>query len=231
MVNQCTYRYGLDLYKNKQYESARKVLCEIPEYKDSYVLSKECIYNISTILYENNPVASIAEYKMIEGYRDATDIMYSPRLILYGQWEISEMNGSSISPVDFNFYDDGQFKTNKQILSVAISTDATPIYYEWEDGIFSAEDGSYTISCSYDIDDGTLTLTCAGPNQTVEYTCKRLLTYEAMILAEDTAVNTEAGEETLNQKFKNLIQDYVDKKTDGIVYNNGEDVDIFDGLD
>lgn len=229
MVNQCTYRYGLDLYKNRQYESARKILSTIPYYKDSYVLSKECIYNIASILYENNPVGSISEYQKIVGYKDADDTLYSGRLILYGKWKIIEMNKSSITPVDFSFYDDGQFRTNKQILAVAISTDARPIYYNWNGSAFATDDEDYSISCSYDKDTEKLTITCTGPTQQVVYTCKREMTYEEMIISEKNVTNTETGEQTLNQKFQSLIEDYINKKTDNIVYYNGEDVNIFDG--
>lgn len=231
MVFQCTYRYGLDLYKNRQYESARKVLSEIPDYKDSYVLSKECIYNIAHILYENNPVGSIAEYNKIVGYRDSSEILYSPRLILYGQWEITEMNGSAITPVDFSFYDDGQFKTNKQILSVAISTAATPIEYEWNGSSFVAMDGDYTITPEYNWDDKKMLITCKGPNNENTYSCKRILSYEELVLAESGETKTETAEETMNQKFRNLIQDYVDKKTDNMVYMDGEDFNIFENVD
>lgn len=229
MVNQCTYRYGLDLYKNKQYESARKVLAEIPEYKDSYVLAKECVYNTANSLYENNPVGSIAEYEKITGYKTSDSTLYSPRLIMYGKWEITEMNKSSINPIDFSFYDDGQFMTNKQILAVAISTEATPISYSWDGEKFSAKDGAYTIIPKYDEETEKLTIICSGPSQTIEYICTRVLGYEDMIVAEKNQGGTTTGEETLNQKFKNLIQDYVTKKTDGVVKKDDADVNIFEG--
>lgn len=231
MVFQCTYRYGLDLYKNRQYESARKVLSEIPDYKDSYVLSKECIYNIAHILYENNPVGSIAEYNKIVGYRDSSDILYSPRLIMYGQWEITEMNGSAITPVDFSFYDDGQFKTNKQILSVAISTAATPIEYKWNGNSFVALNGDYTITPEYNWDDKKMLIVCKGPNNESTYSCKRVLSYEELVLAENGDTKTETAEETMNQRFRNLIQEYVNKKTDNMVYMDGEDFNIFKDVD
>lgn len=231
MVYQCQYRHGLDLYKNRQFESARKTLSEIPEYKDSYVLSKECIYNIAQILYENNPVGSIAEYRKINGYRDASNTLYSPRLLIYGEWSIVEMNGSAITPVTFDFFDDGQFKTNKQILGVAISTDATPYYYEWDGEKFTAHDGEYTITTAYDEELNRMIMTCSGPNQSIQYACKRALTYEDLILKQEGGANTETAEETMNQKYRNLIQDYVDKKLDHIVYKNGEDVDMFTNLE
>lgn len=227
MVNQCTYRYGLDLYKNRQYESARKALAEIPDYKDSYVLAKECIYNIASILYENNPVGSIAEYQKIVGYKDSDDTLYSGRLLPYGKWKIVEMNKSSITAIDFNFYDDGQFRTNKQILSVAISTEASPQYYEWNGTNFATENNEYTITCSFNKDTNKMTMICQSPSQSVEYTCAREMTYEEMIVSENNSGKTETGEETLNQKFKTLIQEYVDKKLDSIVIKDGESIDIF----
>lgn len=229
MVSQCTYRYGLDLYANRQYESARKVLTEIPWYKDSYVLSKECVYNIAKILYNNNPVASIAEFNKIIGYKDTNDILYSSRLTLYGKWKVTEMNGSIITPIEFSFYDDGQFRTNKQILAVAISTDATPIYYKWNGEAFITDDGRYSINLSYDLESNKLNMSCSGPTQVVNYVCSRLMTYEEMIVSENNEANTQTGEETLNQRFRTLIQDYVDKKTDNIVFKDGENINIFEG--
>jgi len=230
MVSQCTYRYGLDLYKNRKYESARKVLCEIPAYKDSYVLSKECIYNIAHILYENNPVGSIAEYNKIVGYKDSSNTLYSPRLVMYGEWQIVEMNGSSITPVNFSFYDDGQFKTNKQILSVAISTEASPIYYEWDGEKFVAMDGQYTIRPKYDEETGKMDIICGGPSQSNEYKCMRVMTYEEMVIASDEDNKTETAQETMNQRYQNLIDSYIEKKMDQVVVMNGEDVNIFEGI-
>ena len=139
------------------------------------------------------------------------------------------MNGSSITPVDFSFYDDGQFRTNKQILAVAISTDARPIIYNWNDNAFVTEDGKYSISCSYDEQKNKLTIICSGPSQQVTYTCKREMTYEEMVVSEKNITNTETGEQTLNQKFQTLIEDYISKKTDNIVHFDGEDINIFEG--
>lgn len=227
MVYQCTYRYGLDLYKNRKYESARKVFAEIPEYKDSYVLSKECMYNIAKILYENNPVASIAEYYKIMGYRDSDYVRNSARLIMYGEWNITEINGSAVTPITFNFYDDGQFKTNKQIISVAISTAARPIYYEWDGEKFAAMEGEYTIIPSYDSESDKMELTCNSPGQQFVYRCVRQKTYEEMIAESEEGNETQTAQETMNQKYQNLINAYIEKKMDHIVTVNGENINIF----
>ena len=72
-------------------------------------------------------------------------------------------------------------------------------------------------------------LTCQGPTQTVEYSCVREMSYEDMIISEKNQGKTETGEETLNQKFKSLIQDYIIKKTDKIVTLDNNELDIFKG--
>lgn len=229
MVFQCTYRHGLDLYRNRKYESARKVLSEIPEYKDSYVLAKECVYNIAHILYEHNPVASIPEYNKIIGYRDSNDMLYSPLLIMYGKWNITEMNDSSISPVEFRFLDDGQFRTGSQLMNIAISTESSPICYEWDGEKYVALDGQYSIMPEFDEDTNRMTITCRGPQQITKYKCQRKSTYEEMVYEMTEGNKTETAKETMNQKYQALIAGYIDKKLDHIVTMDGEDINIFEG--
>lgn len=233
MVYQCTYRYGLDLFKNRQYESARKTLSAIPEYKDSYALQKECIYHIADILYDNNPVESIAEYKKIRGYKESDNILYSSRLVMYGKWEITELNGSKIPAVEFSFYDDGKFRTDKQILSVAISTEANPISYTWDGEKFTALDGAYLITPAYDQAKNELTITCTETetSKVNVYKCRNLMNYDKMILSESNSGETDVGEMTLNQEFEKLIQQYIEKKTDRLVQVNGEDKNVFSSVE
>lgn len=229
MVIQCKYRRGLDLYDSRQYEDARKILSKIPEYKDSYVLSKECIYNIAGILYDSLPTEAIMQYEKIPGYKDTNEILNSPKLLLFGKYRITEQNGSSISPVEFSFYEDGRFITNKNILSIAISTAAAPINYEWQEDRFVAQNNgsTYTIKPVY-VERNIIEIECESPSGSNTYTCEQIEGYLQMI----TGANEDAGsaaEQTLNQMFESMIREYVEKKTDGVMDIDGKKINIFTG--
>ena len=232
MVKQCTYKYGLDLYKNKEYEKAIEVLAEIPEYKDSAVLRKECIYNIALKQYKESPIASIETFDSIEGYKDATDYLNSDKIVLYGKWEITDTNGSSSTIVNFNFYEDGRFVTNTQIDNVAISKKDNPIYYTWNGDAFVTNTGIYSIEIEdYDEEKQTLTLICKNTMtlKTTKYGCRNLASLNDMLLAEKEEEISTEGIIMLHKQYSNLLRTFMDKKSDHLILVNGSEVNIFKG--
>lgn len=223
MSVQCSYKYALDLYDSRQYEKAKSILMSISTYKDSYALAKECTYNVAEILYENNPVQSLTQYESIVGFKDVNDILASSIIVLYGSWDIVEMNGGKISPIGFDFYGNGEFRTTKQISDVAISTNATAWKYDWDGYKFSVE--GYTMTPVYDQSTGLLTLTCSNGTTTTVYTCKRTQKLDEL-KSSITLVDTDDTTKTPQQIFEELISEYVDKKTDGRVFKGGKQINV-----
>lgn len=230
MISQCYYRNGINSFNANDFETARKYFEKNRTYKDSFALEKQCIYNIANATFAKDAVNSIAYYEQVKGFKSATDILNSNELSLFGRWNIIEMDGNTITPIEFSFYANGLFKTNQQILSTAISTDATPYSYVWKTDHYETKvmDNVYTITTkSYDDANNQITIICADANNSHEYVCKRVYKYTDMLIADKTVVNEEDNTElTLNQKIEREISAYVDKKIDGYVTINGEEVEV-----
>lgn len=217
MIDQCNYRFGLDRYNNGEYEEARDLFSKVLLYKDSNAMYKECTYKIAKIEYAKSIEGALAEYSSISDYRDVPEILSDGVFSLYGEWTLTEMNGSKTTPVDFKFNKGGLFQTSKQVLYTAISTDATPIPYKWNGECYTTEDARYTLSAEY-VDENTIKLTCADPEKSVEFTCVRKADYLTMLENNDKPEGEETEEQqeiSKNQAITNIIQEYINKKTDG----------------
>lgn len=233
MVTQCSYQYALDLFEESNYTEARESFSEITEYKDSLALMKESTYQLAEQAYYQNPVTSISIYETILDYKDADDILTADRLCLYGRWNIIEQDSSVINPIEFSFYNGGLFYTKTQISGVAISTDATPYSYIWKSDHFEAINGEYTIYIEPIIDESyngysvdKIILICSNSTNTYKYSCERIYSYTEMIKKDNSVEDKEETILTLNQIISNQINDYIDKKTDGVVVINGTEVEI-----
>lgn len=217
MIDQCNYRFGLDKYNSGEYKEARDLFSKVLLYKDSNAMYKECTYKIAKVEYAKSIEGSLAEYSTISDYRDVPNILADSVFALYGEWTITEMNGSKTTPVDFKFNKGGLFQTSKQVLYTAISTDATPISYKWNGECYTTEDGRYTLSAEY-VDEKTIKLTCSDPEKSVEFTCEKRADYLTML---DNIENPESEENveeeaiSKNQAITNILQEYINKKTDG----------------
>lgn len=217
MIDQCNYRFGLDKYNSGKYDEARDLFSKVLLYKDSNAMHKECTYKIAKAEYAKSIEGALSEYSTISNYRDVPNILKDGVFNIYGEWTLTEMNGSKTTPVDFKFNKGGYFQTNKQVLYTAISTEATPIPYKWNGECYTTEDGRYTLYSEY-IDENTMKLTCADPEKSVEFTCERRADYLTMLDNKDNPENEENIEEeevSKNQAITNIIQEYINKKTDG----------------
>ena len=230
---QCSYNAAMEKFTAGNYTEAETSFNRISEYKDSVALMKESTYNLAQQTAYDNPVKSIKLYEKIKDYKDANEILTGNRLVLYGRWNITELNDSKITPIEFSFYDGGLFYTKTQISGVAISTDATPQSYIWINDHFSAIEDTYQMSIEvnesslntqYSVND--LTLICTYNDNTYRYRCERTMSYTEMLKADNTVKDTEETTLTLNQMIEQEIKAYISKKTDGYIVLDGEQVEV-----
>lgn len=228
-IDQCNYKYATILYDTGDYENARTYFSKNPYYKDAVALAKECIYQNGNKTYNTNPVDSIAIFESVGEFKNAQSVIESNELVLYGRWEIIEKDGIvSNPPVEFSFYKNGKLVSDENIISLAISTDATEYGYKWDGNRFSVglAGNTYVINIvNNNIDE--VTISCTDGNNPHTYTCKRKLSYTEMLRSDRTLnMNSDTEDLDLNQIIQLQIQDYVLLKTDGYVTINGQEVDV-----
>lgn len=228
-IDQCNYKYASTLYDTGEYEKAAEFFSENPYYKDSHALAKECAYQNGNKTYNQSPVDSIAIYETIAGFKNTNDILSSDELVMYGRWNIVATDRIQTSPIEFSFYKNGLFMTQKSVQSVAISTVATPYSYQWNGNSFSlsANGTTYKIEIIETSEDGNkITIVCSDNNRHT-YECERVMGYTEMLLADSTVNNEEESvDDSPEQKIRRAIRDYVECKMDGYITVNGEDIDV-----
>lgn len=224
MINQCKYKYALQLFKEKKYEKASEYFNEISQYKDSFALHKECIYKLATIAYNKDPIDSLTLFDKIHSYKNTDNILDSDILFLYGEWNINKINGNKAN-INFKFKQGGLFYIDEQLTGIAISTAATPYPYSWDGTSFSTDDGNYKIDISI-IDSDNAIITCTGDNKSATYSISRVYNYLELLAAEESDGLVESETLTINQRYEKELAEYIDKKTDGIVYINDQEVDV-----
>lgn len=231
MISQCYYRDGLNKYNSGDFTGARDSFGNILEYKDSNAMYKECTYRIARIKYAESIEESLKEYSEIPTYRDVPSILNQGVFVLYGEWNIVEMNGSKTTETTFKFNSGGLFQTLSNVLYTAISTEATPQPYTWNGEKYATADGAYTLSATA-ITNDEISLVCEHTDKngtkTVTYTCERTKDFLTLLNTKDDTTDTETQTETEESKeetITNILQDYVDKKTDGKVVLNEKEFD------
>lgn len=226
LINKCKYNYALDFYKAGNYEKASENLAGILPYKDSIALKKDCTYRLGVIAYNNKPVDSIRYFNSIRGFRNADQILDSDNLVLFGEWEITELNGTPITQTTFTFSGNGLFKTTSaNIVGTAISTDSTEYPYRWNGHGYETEVEGVKYVMEMKISNSReITLTCSNDGKEHSYTCRRLKTYLEMV---NSGMEKEEGDGnlSLNDKLKIIIGQYIKKKTDQIYTYNGLNID------
>lgn len=226
LINKCKYNYALNFYKAGNYEKASENLAGILPYKDAIALKKDCTYRLGVIAYNNKPVESIRYFNSIRGFRNSDEILDSDNLVLFGEWEITELNGAPITQTTFTFSGNGLFKTKSaNIIGTAISTDSTEYPYRWNGHGYETEvEGvKYTMEMKI-ANSREITLTCSNDSKEHSYTCKRLKTYLEMVNS-GTEKEEENGNISLNDKLKIVIGQYIKKKTDQVYTYNGLNID------
>jgi tetratricopeptide (TPR) repeat protein len=230
MINKCRYNYALDFYNSKEYEKALDYFVDIEKYKDSLSLKKDCIYKLGVIYYNQEPVSSIEYFSKIPGFKNSNEILNSDNLILYGSWNVVELNGNAVLNTSFIFDGDGLFKTEStNIVGVAISTDYTPYSYKWDVNNYKAiMDGSeYNLTIKI-VDKNNIFVTATHEDKQYEYKCARTETYLDMLANNKIEDITNEESLTLHQKLTLLIENYIELKTDGKYKINGLLTDIND---
>lgn len=211
MVNQVVYKMGLDSYLDGDYEEARNEFSNIIKYKDSDAMYKESTYNIAKKKYGDSVEASLEEFLKIRNYKDVPVFLDHGVFTLYGEWKIVEMNGEKSDELVFRFAPGGLLESEDDIMYAAISTEDNKIPYEWDGKEYSALDGEYKISTQR-INGQTIVVIFKEGANSVKFTCIEEKDFMTMI-NKSTDVSIEEQEKTDN--LVNLIQVYVDKKTDG----------------
>lgn len=221
MVDQCTYRTGLNNYAIGKYEEARKCFEQVPKYKDSHAMYKECTYNIAKAKYATSIEDSLLEYSMIPEYRNVATILKQPVFLLYGSWQITEMKDNPCPVIDFTFNKGGLFQSEKQVQYVAISTAANPISYKWNGKAYATSMGGYTITAA-PIDANTIKMTCSEPGKTTYFTCVRTKSFYDLINVDKQDEEIPEDEAERDEIITEIMQDFINKKLDGVITFNGK---------
>lgn len=211
MVNQVTYKVGLDNYLDGSYDNARKYFSKIISYKDSDAMIKESTYRIGKQKYGESVESSLEEFLKIRDYKDVPDFLNKGVFTLYGEWKIVEMNGVKSDEAIFSFEKGGELKSDSEILYAAISTKDNPVHYEWDGKRYSALDGEYKIATER-INGQTIKVTFYEGSNSVIFTCVETKDFLTML---DKNTDKSVQEDDKTRALIDLMQNYFNKKTDG----------------
>lgn len=211
MVNQVTYKVGLDNYLDGSYDNARKYFSKIISYKDSDAMIKESTYRIGKQKYGESVESSLEEFLKIRDYKDVPDFLNKGVFTLYGEWKIVEMNGVKSDEAIFSFEKGGELKSDSEILYAAISTKDNPVHYEWDGKRYSALDGEYKIATER-INGQTIKVTFYEGSNSVTFTCVETKDFLTML---DKNTDKSVQEDDKTRALIDLMQNYFNKKTDG----------------
>lgn len=210
MSTQCFYQSAQDLFKNGEYADAKVLFEQIPQYKDSQTMVKECLYkSLDSKDYTKNIYNMLA----LSGYRDVKETLKTAPYNIYAKWLVSDINGRAANNEIFKFDIDGNFICAEPNLpSLAISNDALKYPYSWndEEQCFSTADSKYQIyiesfeTISYTSNDYVyITLKAVGDGKETTYRCQKIGELEEYYDA-TVVINTS---ETSDYE---LIQAYID---------------------
>lgn len=211
MVNQVVYKIGLDEYLEGNFNKARDEFAKIIRYKDSDAMYKEATYNIAKRKYGESIESSLEEFLKISDYKDVPVFLNRGVFTLFGEWKIVEMNGEKSDELTFKFTNGGRIESESEIMYAAISTEDNPIEYKWNGKEYEALDGAYRISTER-INGRTINVTFKEGNNSVTFTCVEEKDYLTMI---NKNSDTSLEDQEKSDKLTDLIQNYVNKKTDG----------------
>lgn len=211
MVDQIVYKIGLDNYLDGNYVDARESFMSIKKYKDSDAMIKETTYNLAKKKYGDSISDSLEEFLKIRDYKDVPLFLNKGVFTLFGEWKIVEMNGTKSDEAIFRFTDKGLIESEEDILYAAISTEDNEISYEWDGKEYSALGGKYKISTER-INGQTIKVKFKEGNNSVIFTCLEQKDYLTMM---NKNTDTTIEEQKEIDKLVKLMQNYINKKTDG----------------
>lgn len=224
MKEQCTYRNGINFIVAGQYEDAINTLKSLDTYKDSSALLNEAYYRLGNELFLDSPASSIKYYSLIPTYRNVEEKLLLPQLILYGSWDIAEIDNISQNDLSFTFNENGDFITKNNLNNVAISTEAMAHPYTWSNNMFVSD--GYTIKISVK-DYDNIEIKCGNSGKETLYKCVR-----TSMLGQNSQVNDVDKSNPFDKDtIEYYLQEYVNEKTDGIVIINNTKYTLEDLLD
>lgn len=231
MLDQCTYRKGLDHFEGQDFSTARSCFEQVVSFKDSNALAKECTYQIALQKEKQSVVEALEEYVRIPEFRDVAQRLAQPKFSMYGTWEIVEMNGAKFPlATEFSFTSAASVRCTRQIQDVAISTEVSAAPYRWNGKAYVTEDEVYSLICE-PADDGMMTFIASFRGRTTRYVCRRKADYLTMVRLQHGQADQSSQEKS---PLAALLQDYARLKTDGLYFLDGEMFDcrmVIDGVE
>ena len=176
MSTQCFYELSQEKFKEGDYLEAKKLFEQIPHYKDSQTMIKECLYrSLDTNDYSKNILRMLS----LVPYRDVSTILNEAPYNIYAEWIIITYNGKAANNETFIFDTDGKFICSESRLpALAISNDDQTYPYSWNGEYFSTRDSKYQIYIEdYELSDdfgAYITLKCISDDSEVIYRCQKI---------------------------------------------------------
>ena len=223
MQYQCSYRNAVNLISNGQYEESIPVLKELGTYKDSKAILSEAYYRIGNETFSSSPSDAIGYYGQIPYFRDTAKKLLLPQLVLYGTWEVTEMDEVAQSGIEFTFNAKCEILTKTSMQNTAISTEALSNPYSWAGKSYVC--GGYMIQIkTYTYDE--ILIACSNEGHKTLYKCKRISSpSDALSVQMDATSTFEKG------TLEYYLQQYINKKTDGIIVIGNQKIQMEDLLD
>lgn len=223
MQYQCSYRNAINLISNGQYEESIPILKELGTYKDSKAILSEAFYRIGNETFSSSPSDAINYYGQIPYFRDTAKKLLLPQLVLYGTWDIVEMDDVAQSGLEFTFNSKCEILTKTSIPNMAISTESLSNPYLWAGKAYVC--GGYMIQIKTNTYDEIL-IACSNEGKKTLFKCRRLSSpSEALSVQADNSSTFEKG------TLEYYLQQYINKKTDGIIVIGDKKIEIADLLE
>lgn len=219
MEQQCTYKNGINAIAAESYENAISILKPLKTYKDSFALLSEAYYRLGNNLFLNAPSESINYYSLIPYYRDVEEKLLLPQLVLYGSWNITEIDNVSQSDLEFSFDSNGNLITKNNLNNIAISTEAMSHPYIWSKDSFVCE--GYTIKVNVE-DYNNIELICNNLGSQTIYKCSRI----SMLGQNNQTSPLDEFNSFEKGTLEYYLQEYVNEKTDGIIIINNKKYEL-----
>ena len=212
MVNQCTYREGIDLLNRGEYNKSIEKISNIKTFKDSDSLSNEAIYRYAKNLYETDPIKSITQFAIVEGYKDSYEYLKNPKLVIYGEWKVLYINDNKANNTLFKFYEDDTINSNKELINIELSTKAEKKSYKYKEKNVFEFDEKHRIEIT-PTDLNEIEITAINDQKKTVYKLIRNKTLNELLISEDRSKKI-IGEESKDILIKNKIKDFLNDRNE-----------------
>lgn len=210
MSYQCNYKEGTDYLSRGEFSKAINTFKEIAKFKDSYSLMQEATYRYGKNLFTNQHIKSISKFSKIEGYKDSDVYLINPKVVLYGEWNVEQINDTKPEKTYLRFYEDNTINSNKELINLKLSTKARKEPYKYkEKNIYNTDDG-YSLELK-DIKINSLVLIAKYQNKSTSYKLIKEKSLNELLTYEDRSKKI-LGEETKDIAIKNIIKEFIEEK-------------------